>query len=212
MNVLLPEFLRKALGQGSDTVLGGGDGARHNIASDASGGTGEYQRASKSFMEQERLLGTLLWRLGGDRVGHIVHRALGLPGVNTLRDSSVKIPITPSAGKPTVEVIERNTLSVLGGILGLLENRGDIRHTVVMFDEIACEKRVRWHSQTNKFLGICREHGSKVSLDFVGEGDMEELFRSLDEEDHYASEVRTKGTKNWFLTILPPFELTQIYL
>jgi hypothetical protein len=113
-------------------------------------GKGVYK--VKSFTEQERLLGTLLWRLGGDQVGHIIHRALGLPGVNTLRDSSVKIPITPSAGKPTVEVIEHNMLGVLGGILGLLENWGDIRHMVVMFDEIACEKRVRFRGILTQVL------------------------------------------------------------
>ncbi|RXW13825.1 hypothetical protein EST38_g12030 [Candolleomyces aberdarensis] len=109
-------------------------------------GKGVYR--VKSFTEQERLLGTLLWRLGGDRVGHIAHRALGLPGVSTLRDSSVKIPITPSAGRLTVDVIEHNTLAVLDGILGLLENQGDIQHMVVMLDEIACEKRL-----LNKHVG-----------------------------------------------------------
>ena len=45
MNVVLPEFLRKALGQGSRTVFSGGEGAGHDIASDAGSGAGEYQRA-----------------------------------------------------------------------------------------------------------------------------------------------------------------------
>lgn len=37
----------------------------------------------KSFRDDERMLAKLLWRLGGARVGHIMHRALGLPGVST---------------------------------------------------------------------------------------------------------------------------------
>lgn len=37
---------------------------------------------------RERSLGKLLWRLGGDRVGHIAHRALGLPSVSTRGNSS----------------------------------------------------------------------------------------------------------------------------
>lgn len=171
-------------------------------------GKGVYK--VKSFTERDRLVGTLLWRLGGDRVGHIVHRALGLPGVNTLREGSVKIPITPSAGKPTIGTVERNTLAVLEGLVDLLQVRDDIQHMVVMVDEIACEKRVRWYSRTNEFLGLCREHGPNVSLKFENEGDMEEMFRSIDAgEVHYASEVRTKGTKLAFPRFLPPLSLNR---
>lgn len=59
-----------------------------------------------------------------------------------------------------------------------------------MFDEIATEKRLWWDPSTNIFLGVCREHLKSVSLEFNSEGDLEELFDSLDNNEvHYAGEV-----------------------
>lgn len=64
-------------------------------------------------------------------------------------------------------------------------------HAVVMFDELATEKRIRWDPKTNYFLSICRQHVHKTSMEFVNEGDMEELFWKLDDgEIHYTGEVR----------------------
>ena len=68
---------------------------------------------------------------------------------------------------------------------------GGVVHAVIMFDELATEKRIRWDSKTNFFLGICRQHAHKASTEFVNEEDMEELFRNLDDGVlHYAAEVR----------------------
>ena len=69
-----------------------------------------------------------------------------------------------------------------------------VLHAVVMFDEIAAEKRMRWDPKTNHFLGVCRQHAHKTSMEFINEGDLEELFRCLEDGDiHYVAEVR-----KWF--------------
>ncbi|KJA12558.1 hypothetical protein HYPSUDRAFT_1096618, partial [Hypholoma sublateritium FD-334 SS-4] len=61
---------------------------------------------------------------------------------------------------------------------------------VLMVDEIATEKRIRWDDQTNHFLGVCRQHGKATSLDFNTVEDMIELFDCLDKgEVHYAAEA-----------------------
>ncbi|KAF6746501.1 hypothetical protein DFP72DRAFT_823118 [Ephemerocybe angulata] len=144
----------------------------------------------KSFTDRERSLGKLLWRLGGDRVGHIAHRALGLPSVSTLRNGSVKVPITPSAGKPTVATVAQNTLGVLDGVLGILKERTDVRHAILMFDELACEKRIRWNQRNDDLLGLCREHGPKVALKFTSAAEPEEAYKAVDKgEIHLASEA-----------------------
>lgn len=146
----------------------------------------------KSFTDQERLLGTLLWRLGGDRVGHVVHRALGLPGVNTLREGSVKMPIVACAGTPTIDRVAWNTVAVLAGIAEVLEelSKTGVIHMVLMFDELACEKRLRYCTHTGEILGLCRQHGPKLPLKFDNVGDVEEIYRALDEgEVHYAGDV-----------------------
>jgi hypothetical protein len=71
-------------------------------------------------------------------------------------------------------------------------NESKAVHAVLMFDELALEKRIRWDPKLNCFLGVCREHAHKASMEFINEGDAEELFEKLDNGDiHYATEVRT---------------------
>lgn len=143
----------------------------------------------KSFQEQDRDLGRLLWRLGGDRLGHIVQRALGMPSVSALRKGTVKTYVQPSAGRPNSEVVAKNTLASLSGIMDIL-NPSSIKHAVLMFDEIACEKRIRWNPHTNEFLGVCREHGHRVALEFGSVEDAKEMLVALNSgEIHYGSEV-----------------------
>lgn len=78
-------------------------------------------------------------------------------------------------------------------IASLLRQLGRL-HVVAMFDEVAAEKRIRWDLKTNFFLGVCREHAEKTSMEFINEKDMEKVFRCLDEgEIHYAGEVRICG-------------------
>ncbi|KAJ7106157.1 hypothetical protein C8R44DRAFT_834354 [Mycena epipterygia] len=65
-----------------------------------------------------------------------------------------------------------------------------IVHCVVMMDEIAVEKRVRWDDKTNMILGACREHSSNVPLEFSDLADVEIFFRELDAgKVHLASEA-----------------------
>ncbi|KAF6752442.1 hypothetical protein DFP72DRAFT_1047213 [Ephemerocybe angulata] len=144
----------------------------------------------RSFTDEEREVATLLWRIGGDRVGHILHRALGLPGVSTLRNGSARIPLTPSAGKPTIDVVARNTMSSLENVLALLNERRTTHHAVLMFDEIACEKRIRWNQRTDEIIGLCRAHGDKVSLTFGTVDDIDEAFKAVDTgEVHCAADA-----------------------
>jgi hypothetical protein len=149
----------------------------------------------KDYQEEDYMRGLLLWKLGGDRIAAIAHRALGLPSITTLRNHSRIQPIVPSPGHPTVAEISQNVEMTFEGLQDILKPAKGARnrHGVVMFDEISTEKRIRWEGKTNKFLGVCREHAHKVSLAFNGQSDMEELFRSIDDGDvHYAGEVRNQ--------------------
>jgi hypothetical protein len=93
-----------------------------------------------------------------------------------------------------VAQVQTNVNLTLQSVLDVLHQiRADAKvlHKVVMFDELAAEKRIRWNPKTNYFLGACRQHAHKVSMDFINEGDLAELFRHLDDGDvHYAAEVR----------------------
>lgn len=100
-------------------------------------------------------------------------------------------PIIPSHGCPTTIEIEKNIKACFESMKEVLENR-KVVHQVLMLDEIATEKRLRWDHLTNYFLGVCRQHADNVSLEFNSELDMEELFRALAAGNaHYAAEVRS---------------------
>lgn len=147
----------------------------------------------KNYTEHDELRALLLWQLSDTRVAQINHRAQGDPSLTKLRSLSFTPPITPSPGQPTVAEIASNVKATFEGVLNVVHDRVKLLHTVVMFDELATEKRIRWDQKTNHFLGVCREHAHKTSLEFVNEGDMEELFQAIDNDEvHYAKEVRSK--------------------
>ncbi|KAH9009695.1 hypothetical protein EDB85DRAFT_2077656 [Lactarius pseudohatsudake] len=58
---------------------------------------------------------------------------------------------------------------------------GQIVHQVIMLDELAIEQRVRWDDSTNKFLGICREHGHNIPLEFTSEKELDILCDAIDD-------------------------------
>jgi hypothetical protein len=143
----------------------------------------------RSYSEEEDMWGLLTWRLAGNRVAHINHRSGHGPSLTYLRSRTIVSPIIPSPGMPTAAEVQKNTVANLASVLDLIKLR--VRHVVLMFDEIATEKRLRWDPKTNYFLGFCREHAHKTSMEFINEGDLEEAFRALDTgEVHYAPEVR----------------------
>ena len=148
---------------------------------------GYYQ--PNSYSEEEDMWGLLTWQLAGNRVAHINHRSGHGPTVTYLRSRTIVPPIVPSPGMPKASEVQQNVVASLASVLDLMNTQ--VRHVVLMFDEIATEKRLRWDPKTNYFLGFCREHTHNTSMEFVNEGDLEEAFRSLDNgEVHYAPEVR----------------------
>ncbi|TEB21892.1 hypothetical protein FA13DRAFT_1642094 [Coprinellus micaceus] len=147
----------------------------------------------KSFTNQERLLARLLWRIGGDRVGHIMYRAMGLPSVSTVRNGSAQAPIIPCAGKPTAALIARNTMSSLENVVELLLTQKDVQHAVLMIDELACEMRPRYNPLTDEIVGLCREHGPVVSAKLETVEDAEEVFNAMDKGDVHCASNATIG-------------------
>ncbi len=133
--------------------------------------------------------GLLLWRLGGERLASIRHRALGLPAVNMLRRHTVISPLIVSPGQPTLKEVSENVKSSFGPTAGVLKEK-KVVHQILMFDEIKVEERPRWCARTNNILGICREHGSRVGLQFTAKEDVEVLLENVKSGSiHLAVEV-----------------------
>lgn len=149
----------------------------------------------KDFSEKDDMRALLLWKLGGNRIASIAHRALGLPSVSTLRTRNKMPPLIVSHAQPTVSQVSSNILACFDGIMDILRS-SPILHVNQMLDEVATEKRIRWDDTSNNFLGVCREHGSRVSLAFDTVEDLVELFRALKEEEvHCSAEVRNASAQ-----------------
>ncbi|KAG6905362.1 hypothetical protein DXG01_003229 [Tephrocybe rancida] len=142
----------------------------------------------KSYTERDDMRGLLFWRLGSIRVAC----ALDLPGLTTLRTRTIMPPIILSALKPTIDDIQRNTKATFESIEGLLSSL-QVIHQVLMFDKIATEKRIHLDCKTNRFLGVCCQHGGKIAIEFNTKDDLEELFQSLDDREVHAAGEATIG-------------------
>ncbi|TEB26937.1 hypothetical protein FA13DRAFT_1795190 [Coprinellus micaceus] len=165
-------------------------GIRAMLAVTLKAASGLYK--PKDYQEEDYMRAIVLWKLGGDRIATIAHHAFGAPSVATLRNQLSIPPIIPSPAMPTFIEISTNVMLTFEGLLDALKLRDGVWcvHAVLMFDEITTEKRIHWDPKTNKFLGVCREHGHRISLEFGGEKDMEGLFKALDSgEVHYAGEA-----------------------
>ena len=67
-----------------------------------------------------------------------------------------------------------------------------IVYQVLMFDEIAIEKRLLWNDKSDSFLGICREHGNSQQCDsrVLTEKELEIVYDALKSRKiHLASEL-----------------------
>jgi len=170
-------------------------GARGLLASVLAAAQGHYR--PKSYTEDMKVL--LIWRLSGNRVTGIYQKSMGGPSVSHLRSRSIVPTIIPSHVQPTMDEVKANVNASLESMQDIIHRqiRGNVMHTIVMFDELATEKRICWDPKTNYFLGVCRQHAHRTSMEFINEGDLEEMFRHIEsvnksEKVHYASEVR-----NW---------------
>jgi hypothetical protein len=95
--------------------------------------------------------------------------------------------------QPTVDKVRANVEVTFNRVLKVIHSQNHLKfvHVVLMFDELATEKRVHWDLKTNYFLGLCREHAHNTAMEFTNEANMEELFQRLDDgKVHHAGEVR----------------------
>ncbi|KAJ7716434.1 hypothetical protein B0H16DRAFT_1898367 [Mycena metata] len=144
---------------------------------------------AKGFTADDRMVGLCALRLGGSRLADILHRALGLPGLTTLRKHTVIRPLRASPGLPTIAEVEENIDAYTVGE-DLPTGPPRIVHRVVMLDEIAVERRARWDDKTNMILGACREHSANVPLEFGDMADAELFFKELQAGNvHLATEA-----------------------
>jgi hypothetical protein len=155
-----------------------------------------YDRAARqvyhprNYTEEDDLRGLLLWRLGGARVAGIAQRALHLPSLSTLRRRTLIPRLLVSSLSPSQLEVETNVGSNFESMFSLIQDHGAV-HQILMLDELKTEERLRHDDETNKILGVCREHGNSTSLEFNSEREVSLLIDGIDSgEVHLAVEVR----------------------
>ncbi|KAF8802080.1 hypothetical protein BYT27DRAFT_7226487 [Phlegmacium glaucopus] len=130
------------------------------LASYVAAAEGHYH--PKSFSEEEDMKALLLWKLGGNQVTQINHCASGAPSVSYLRTCSTVPPIIPSHKFPMVQEVQMNVDATLHSVLDV------VLHTILMFDEIATEKRIRWDPKTNLFLRGVVHYAGEATVAALG--------------------------------------------
>lgn len=152
----------------------------------------------KDYQEEDDLQALLMLRLAGSRVADIANRIHGSPAASTIRRRTTVPPLIPSPSTPTVAEVEANVQASFQGIekiLSSMDTKAPI-HAVLMWDEIATEKRLRWDDRTNKLLGVGRETASKTTVEFNSEQDLDAVLHDLEcGEIRLASEV-CSGTRH----------------
>ena len=146
----------------------------------------------KGYTADEVMQAIVMLRLGGSRVAEFAQLGLGLPAPQTAHTNSLMRPLQASPAMPTVDEIEGNIMACDEMLKGYHSGPESDRiiHQILMFDEIAVEKRPRWDDRTNMFLGLCREHCNTISPEFCTEQDLDILTESLNSgKVHLAPEV-----------------------
>jgi len=95
----------------------------------------------KGFDEEDDLQALLFLQLGGACVADIAHRIFGTPSVSLICTHTTIPQILPSPAFPTHFEIEQNITACFEGLLDILGTWGQCAHAVLMFDELAVEKR-----------------------------------------------------------------------
>ena len=71
-----------------------------------------------------------------------------------------------------------------------------IVHQVVILDELATERWIRWDDSTDKFQESCWEHNHKISLTFSSEKELNLIYNAIqNNEVHLASKVHIYYSK-----------------
>ncbi|KAH9975229.1 hypothetical protein BGW80DRAFT_1250853 [Lactifluus volemus] len=159
----------------------------------------------RGYSKDDIMRSIVLLQLGGACVAEFAHQSLSLPSLTTIRCNIVLHTLVVSPSFPTLAEIEANLRSCYTAWDSICESHSGpglrlrlrlgggtqkIIHEVIMLDELATEKRVRWDDSTNKFLGTCCEHNHNIPLDFTSERKLDILCDAIvHDQVHLASEA-----------------------
>ena len=163
----------------------------------------QYERAAeklykpKGYTNKDIMRSIVLLQLGCAHVAEFAHQSLALPSLTTIRCQTIMPTLLISSSAPTIAEVESNIISCYSSLgscrkrlVGTSHNL-KIIHQVIMLDELAVKKRIRWDNLHNKFQGTYREHNHRIPLDFTLEKELDILCEAIENNEvHLATEVR----------------------
>ena len=156
----------------------------------------------KGYDKEEDLQALLFLYLGSARVADIAHHIFGTPGLTTTWACTIVLQILASPSFSTSHEIECNIASSFKAICDILGQSMYKRfYAMIIFDEISIEAWPCWDDKTNKFLGVCCEHGHDTSLEFTSEDNLQVLWEELQcRKIHLAHEMCVDYLCLWCLS------------
>ncbi|KAE9387736.1 hypothetical protein BT96DRAFT_837295, partial [Gymnopus androsaceus JB14] len=123
----------------------------------------------RSYEELDFHRAFLMYKLGGQCIANIGHKALGILSISATKRQIGIQPLLTSASAPTIEEMTHNLNICLPELRKALDTEVENHPILGMglcINEIKIEEHLHWDPLTNMILGVCREHGGSCSLEF----------------------------------------------
>ncbi|KAF8154518.1 hypothetical protein B0H34DRAFT_809113 [Crassisporium funariophilum] len=156
--------------------------------------------------------GYLIYMYGGRPAAQIA-RSLGIPSIDTIKRRVAAKPLQSSPGYPTTAELHTNLAHCYPDATpaASFNPSAPVLGMTMQIDEIKIQERLRWDPRSNQILGVCREHGKAVGLEFRSIHQADALLASLQQEKvHLATEASVIGTS--ILTGNPADYSTRVFV
>lgn len=117
---------------------------------------------SQNYTCHELDIAYLVKAIGGPALLHSMGRTFGLPPSTTTMCNKCVPHLLPSVARPTKDEIFYNINTFFGP--EAIPEPHKASGFCMMVDDVALDPSVAFLREQNKFLGICREHGSRCDL------------------------------------------------
>ncbi|KAF8150990.1 hypothetical protein B0H34DRAFT_825169 [Crassisporium funariophilum] len=156
--------------------------------------------------------GYLIYMYGGRPAAQIA-RSLGIPSIDTIKCRVAAKPLQSLPGYPTTAELHTNLAHCYPDATpaASFNPSAPVLGMTMQIDEIKIQERLRWDPRSNQILGVCREHGKAVGLEFRSIHQADALLASLQQEKvHLATEASVIGTS--ILTGNPADYSTRVFV
>ncbi|KAG9082984.1 hypothetical protein FRC06_004747, partial [Ceratobasidium sp. 370] len=117
----------------------------------------------KRYSQKLLDISALVLKIGGPRLAFAMSKAMHLPSISTVNSRLTLPQLRPSIGFPTLEEVSAN-ISVFFGSDATSPDFWPQSGLSLMLDEMAIEPRLRYGTQQDAIVGVCREHADPMHL------------------------------------------------